>query len=124
METWGAHGTFAARYAGQRACAGAGAPGRRIRGPRLLAACIVVGALLGPLTLGSDWTRHGAGVPAAVSAVGRGEPARIPAMDEGSAPFSGRADWPLDQQSAGEPFGNEELMVDVRGALEQMASEG
>ena len=128
MESWGAHGVFAARYADQRAGVGAGAPGRRIRGRVLLAACIVVGALLGSLALGSDATRNGAsrpgdGVPALIFAVGPAEPARLPAMDEGPAPVSGRADQPLDQQLSGEPSGDDELMVDVRRALERLASE-
>ena len=123
MESWGAHGVFAARYAGQRACAGAAASGRRIRGTVLLATCIVVGAFLGPLALGSDATRNGAGAPAAVFAVGPDEPARIPAMDQGPAPIRVGADRPLDQLPSGEPFGGDELMVDVRRVLERIASE-
>ncbi len=129
MESWGAHGVFAARYAGQWARAGAGSPGRRIRGPQLLFACIVVGALLGPLALGSYATRDGAsrpddGTPASVFTAAPAEPARIPALDERPAPGSGGADQPLDQQPSGEPFGGNELTVDVRRLLEQMASEG
>ena len=124
MESWGAYGVFAARYAGQQACAGAAAPRRRIRGTVLLAACIVVGVLLGPLALGSDATGNGADVPAAVFAVGPGEPARIPAMDRGPAPVSAGPDRPLDQQPSGEPFGDDGLTVDVRRVLEQIASEG
>ncbi len=129
METWGAHGTFAARYAGQWARAGAEARGRRIKCPLLLAACIVVGVLLGSLALGSGVTRNtavwsGDGIPAPIFAVGRGEPARIPAMEQGPAPFSAGLDRPLDQQPSGEPFGDDGLTVDVRRVLEQIASEG
>ncbi len=128
MESWGAHGVFAARYAGQWARAGAGSPGRRIRGPQLLVACIVVGALLGPLALWGDATRGGAsrpgdGAPASVFTVGPAEQARIPALDQGPAPRSGGADQPLDRQLAGEPSGDAELMLDVRRALERLASE-
>ena len=129
MESWGANGVIAARYVGQRARVGPGTPGRRVRGTALLAACIVAGALLGALALGSYVTRTGAGWPAdgsprAVFTTGAGEPARIPALDKGPAPFSGGADQPLDQQLSGEPSGDDGLMVDVREVLEQMASEG
>ena len=129
MQSWGAYGVFAARYAGDRARAGARARERRIGGPLLLVAFIAVGALLGPLALGSDATRNGAswpgaGAPASVFAVGPGEPARVPAMDEGPAPFSTGPDQPLDQQLSGAPSGDDGLMVDVRKVLEQMASEG
>ncbi len=124
MESWGAHGVFAARYAGQWARAGAGSPGRRIHGPQLLVACIVVGALLGPLALWGDATRDGAsrlgdGAPASLFTVGPTEPARILALDERPAPGSGGADQSLDQQLSGE----DELMLDVRRALERLASE-
>ena len=129
MESWGAHGVFGARYAGQWARAGAGSPGRRIRGPQLLVACIVVGVLLGSLGIGSDATRNamgwpGNGIPGAIFAVGPGEPARVPAMDEGPTLRGAGPDRPLDQQGSGEPFGGDELTVDIRRALEQMASEG
>ena len=126
MESWGANGVFAARYASQWARAGAGTPGRRIRCRVLPVACVVVAMLLGSLALGSyvmgdDASQLGAGGPAVVFAAEPGEPARIPALDQGLAPFGG-ADRPLDQRPSGEPSGDDELMVDVRRALEQLAS--
>ena len=127
MESWGAHGVFAARYADEWSRVGAATRRHRIRGPLLLAACIVVGALLGSLALGSYATGDGAslpgdGTPASVFTVGPAEPARIPALDEGLAPRSGGADRPRDQQGSGEPS-DDELMVDVRRVMERLASE-
>ena len=128
MESWGAYGVFAARYAGDRAPAGACQRGQRIRGAVLLAAFIAVGALLDPLATGNNVTRDsvsqpGSDTPAAVFDVGPGEPFRIPAMDEKSASSSGGADQPLDRHLSGEPSGDDGLLVDVRRVLEQLASE-
>ena len=85
MESWGAHGVFATRYADEWSPVSAATRQRRIRGPQLLVACLVVGALLGSLTLGSDATRGGAslpgdGAPALVFIMGSAEPAWIPAL--------------------------------------------
>jgi hypothetical protein len=129
MESWGANGVIAARYAGQRARVGPGTPGRRVRGTALLAACIAVATLLGSLALGSntapsDASRPGNDAPASVFAAPPGEPARIPALDEGPAGFSAGPDRPLDRKLSGEPAGAGGLTVDVRRALEQIASEG
>jgi hypothetical protein len=95
----------------------------------LLTTCIAVATLLGSLALGSntapsDASRPGNDAPASVFAAAPGEPARIPALEEGPAGFSAGPDRPLDQQLSGEAAGGGGLTVDVRRALEQIASEG